>query len=89
MDPRAGIRDQKAMAHKHFMFLVAGLLIGNSKSVRPSVPLFCNGLLLEALPGEHTFGRMGFAEPHFDESGTRGSWAVWEKRCTRTRIDIV
>lgn len=89
MDPRAEIRDQKAMADKRLSFLVAGLSMKNSKSSEPDVPLFCNGLLLEHLPGKRAFTRLGFAEPHFDEPGTEGSWAVWEERCTRKRIDIV
>jgi hypothetical protein len=89
MDLRVENRDREVMAQKRFSFLVAGLLMRSAKSADLDVPLLCNGLVLEALPGGGTFRRVGFAEPHFDEQGTKGGWAVWEKRCKTEKIDIV
>lgn len=89
MDPRSRTHDRGAMAHKRIYFLVAGVLMSNRKCAEPDFPLLCNGLLLEPVPGKHTFARLGFMEIHCDEPGTERSWAVWEKRCTRMRVDIV
>jgi hypothetical protein len=89
MDPRAGNRDRRAMAQKRLFFLVAGLLMPNLKSVEPNVPLLCNGLLLEALPGERTFTRVGFAESHFDKLELKEEWPVWETRCATMKIQLV
>jgi hypothetical protein len=89
MDPRAGIQDKKAVASKHLSFLVAGMLMKNSKSVNPDDPSLCCGLVLEYLPDKRVFKRLGFGEPHFNRSDMERRWDVWEKRYSRIKIDII
>jgi len=49
----------------------------------------CNGLLLEDASVKGVTTRVGFAEPHFDESTPNNTWAIWEQRCVKTKVKIV
>ena len=89
IDSRPRNPDRKALANKSLCFLVAGLLWKGSKNSELDVPILCNGLLLEDASVKGVTTRVGFAEPHFDESTPNNTWAIWEQRCVKTKVKIV